>query len=366
MNWPWPFSLFQQEPVIEKRHSFPDLISDYALAVASGEVSDTSGTSSIETCCGLYARGFMLATVKPQTSRTMGLTPELLGYLGRQIMRHGEALCALEVIDGELVYLPCTLVNIDGDLTPDSYRYRVSFSTPDSVIHRTYDGSRIIHLKYGTSASLPYRGLSPLKLASLSSSFHTSLESRLKEEATATSGYVIPVPVARKDKSAAGDDPLDKIEKQLRGVAGKTRIVQSMMTGWGEGKAAKVPAEWMQKRLGFDPPDHVAKFREQVHQHILASYGISEGLFRSSGSGQSIRELWRVFCFSSLTPVGMMAANVIGKAIGEPSLELSFEKTYAADVLSRATAFARLVKDEKMDTDRAIALTGLMDLEVTA
>ena len=309
----------------------------------------------------------MLATVKPQTPRTMGLTPDLLGYIGRQVMRNGEALLALEVIDGELVYLPCSVVNIDGDVTPDSYLYRVSFSTPDSVIHRTYPASRIIHVKYGTSASLPYRGLSPLRLSSLSSSFHLNLESRLREESTATSAYVVPVPTARKDRSADGDDPLDKLEKQLRGVRGKTRLVQDMSTWQGsDGKTSKQSSGWDQKRLGFDATEAMRQFREQVHQHILGAYGVSEGLFRSSGSGQSIRELWRVFTFSSLTPVGMLAAHEIGRAIGEPGLELSFEKTYAADVLSRATAFARLVKDDKMDVNKALAITGLLDLELTA
>lgn len=365
MSW-WPFSK-KDEPVGERRHSFPDLISEYAQAVAAGEVSDTASTTSIETCCGLYSRGFMLATVKPQTPRTMGLTPELLGYIGRQVMRHGEAVLALEMIDGELVYLPCSVVNIDGDVSPDSYIYRVGFSTPDSVIHRTYPATRIVHVRYGTSASLPYRGLSPLRLSSLSSSFHLNLESRLKEESTATSAYVVPVPTARKDRSGEDSDPLDKLQKQLRSVRGKTQLVQDMSTWQGsDGKTSKQSSGWDQKRLGFDATEAMRQFREQLHQHVLASYGVSEGLFRSSGSGQSIRELWRVFTFSSLTPVGMLAAHAIGKAIGEPDLELSFEKTYAADVLSRATSFSRLVKDDKVSVEKALAMTGLLDFEMTA
>ena len=81
------------------------------------------------------------------------------------------AVLALEVIDGELVYLPCSVVNIDGDVSPDSYIYRVGFSTPDSR-----DSSRtgiagksgLCMFRYGTSATLyPMAGLeSPLRLSS--------------------------------------------------------------------------------------------------------------------------------------------------------------------------------------------------------
>ena len=120
--------------------------------------------------------------------------------------------------------------------------------------------------------------------------------------------------------------------------------------------------------LGFDATEAMRQFREQLHQHVLGKlWGVPRGYSGRSGSGQSIRELWRIFTFSPFrTPVGMLAAHAIGKAIGEPDLELSFEKTYAADVLSRATSFSRLVKDDKVSVEKALAMTGLLDFEMTA
>ena len=358
----WPLSLLQSDPVETRQQSFGDAISDYALAVASGEVHDASTTATIESCLGLYSRGLALARVQPDTIRTRGLTPALLAYVGRHMMRSGEAAFVLEVMDGVLRYIPCVIVYLNGDFDESTWEYRVALNGPTSVIHRTYPASRIVNAKYAVSASSPYRGLSPLQLASTSVSFHRNLEQRMREESTATSGYLIPTPTGRKEGSSEGDAVLDKIQARLRAIGGKTKLVQSMVQGWGEGAAHKVPSEYVQKRLGFDAPETAVRFREDLHEHILASYGVSEGLFKASGSGQAIRELWRVFVFASLAPVAKLAASAIGEKIGEPDLTLDLTETYAADVLSRSTSFKRLV-ESGMDAGKAAGVSGLMALE---
>ena len=104
----------------------------------------------------------------------------------------------------------------------------------------------VVHAVYSVDPARPWEGVSPIRRTRLSAALASSQETRLSGEAGASTGRVLPFP----DTGAGAGDtagPFATLRADLAAL-GKTALMPSMATGWGEGCADAPMADWKAHR----------------------------------------------------------------------------------------------------------------------
>ena len=144
----------------------------------------------------------------------------------------------------------------------------------------------VFHPRVGMTDSEPWQGRGPAQAASDTSRMAAGLEAMLADEAEAGSGYVVPSPAASKDT-----DERKSLKARVRALAGRVGLVPSMAdTITRQGGTAQV-AEWLQRRLGIDPPEATVELRRDVSRAMMMATGLHERMV----SGQPDRETDRQY-----------------------------------------------------------------------
>ena len=121
----------------------------------------------------------------------------------------------------------------------------------------------------------PWHGISPIGYARLSGKLAANLELRLAEEAGARVGYLLPIPGDGGDGGT--DDSLSSLKNDLAALAGNTALVETVSSGWAEGRAAAPQSDWKPQRMGADPPETLAELRGAAGLDVLSACGIPPG-----------------------------------------------------------------------------------------
>ena len=303
----------------------------------------------------MYERAFRSATVTPQNNRTMALTPDLLGSIGRELVRGGEVLFLIEVIGGQVVLSPAGTWDVRGSFQKSSWSYRLDLFGPSR--HRTVrvGGDSVVHAMFSYDTTRPYLGVGPVQWARQSGKLAANIEQRAAQEAGTPVGQLLPIP---RDPGAGGsDDPLAKMKKQFENLKGKLAMVETSQGGWGD-KSSTPKNDWMPQRIGADPPAPLVSLREQAIITLCQACGIPAGLVTSSDA-TSTRESWRQFLHGSISPLAKGVEQELREKLNVPDLKIGFENLFASDISGRARAFASMVKGS-MDVEKAAALSGLL------
>ena len=93
--------------------------------------TDPSRTGALEVCAGIWGRAFASVKVEPQTAAQV-LSPNVLNLIGRQLIRQGEVLFRVQVVNGQRVLTPSSAWDVSGGADPSTWRFTCSFSGPDS------------------------------------------------------------------------------------------------------------------------------------------------------------------------------------------------------------------------------------------
>ena len=166
-----------------------------ASAQGGGAPPIVSALAAVEICTGLWGRAFASATVTPTDRRTLALTPSTLESMGRELATRGEAVYALDVDDnGQVRLTPAARWEVRGGIDPESWRYDLEHETPGGARKRNLPSAGVIHLRYATRPNKPWAGVSPLGMASETRALAGWIERRLAEEASTSTGYVLPIP----------------------------------------------------------------------------------------------------------------------------------------------------------------------------
>ncbi len=108
-------------------------------------------------------------------------------------------------------------------------------------------------------------------------------------------------------------------------------------------------------RIGFAPPEAAGRLREQLPKEICGACGVpSEMLF--GGSGQTVREAWRVFGLRAQSRADRVAAD-LSEALGQP-VGISVPVYGMGDLQSWTRALKMLV-DSGVPLDQVRQLTDL-------
>ena len=350
----WPFN----NRKLEKRASYTDAFVDALLNRATDSDRATAlETGAVEIAAGFYQRAFMSASVSPMNNRTAPLTPELMGSIGRELIRNGEALFLIEVVDGAVVLTPVGSHDVRGQARPDTWLYRLDLFGPSR--HRStrrvpYDG--VIHCIYARSPSRPYRGVSPLDYARHTGKLAANIENKLSQEAGGPVGNILPIP---KDPGVgADDDPMGNLKSELGNMKGRLALVETTSGGWGDRQNAP-RGDWEPKRIGMDPPGGMVQLRENAIKTLVEACGVPSVLIDSTSNSASLREGWRMFLHGSLTPLATSVSHELSIKLGT-SVKISFDKLFASDISSRSRAYKQF-RDSGMEDGDARKFAGLTE-----
>ena len=126
---------------------FTDLSVQALLAAASGDVAQGL-TAAREIAAGAWQTfPFSAARLAPDGVIADAVAPHL-GYIGRALIEHGEALLMLDFTNG-LTLIPASNATITGGPDPASWTYELTLSGPSSTItRRPVQASGVLHLFY--------------------------------------------------------------------------------------------------------------------------------------------------------------------------------------------------------------------------
>ena len=124
--WPWKS---------EKRESsYTDALISQIVSQASGAtLAKPAATGALEAAASIVARCFAAADVSGPDQYVAALGPSTLSMIGRSLIRQGEIVFAIEVINGRVVLLPAASWDIHGEHDPTSWRYRLTLGGPSRL-----------------------------------------------------------------------------------------------------------------------------------------------------------------------------------------------------------------------------------------
>ena len=176
MKWPW-----QSE---KRQDSYADALISVLLQGASGGTgAAVAATGALESAAGLVSRCFAAAEVSGPDHAVQALGPNVLAQIGRALIRSGEAVYYLDVQAGRLILLPAQSWDVFGNAQPDSWNYRLTLAGPDSLTNvDRVQAAGVLHFRYATDPSSPFRGIAPLTSASLAGRLSAETQRALGDE----------------------------------------------------------------------------------------------------------------------------------------------------------------------------------------
>ena len=324
--------------------SYTTDILNYLSSSVSGQA--LRGTAAvIEVCAGVWQRGMATASVSPMNGRTAALTPSILGYIGRYLLRYGEVLFEVGIGQGRITLMPAQHWTVTGGLDPASWMYEATFQGPSGSVVRTLSSGRVLHLRYAQSHHAPWLGVGPLNEAGLTQELVGEIETALAQEAATPRGYNIPVP---DPKQASG------LTRDLRTSRGGLSLTPSVASdaAWGAGQESKPADDWVSKRFGMMPPQSMVELRSRSELSILAAAGVPVTIMSLSDGTAKQKDFAR-FLTLTMVPLGKIIAHQIGDALEVPDLAFDFNDLGAADIAAKGRVFGQLVSNGVSIADAA-------------
>ena len=364
MRWPWQSANPDPEPSRERRENSPftdAVIAGILAASQTSQQGDSSALGALETAAGLWARAFASAKISPMNRRTEAITPSILALIGRTLIRRGELVFAIKMIDGELALIPGGTWDVRGPYNESEWLYRVDLFGASEHSTELIPSAGVVHARYAVDPTRPWIGLAPLHWARLTGTLAANVETRLGEESGAPVGSFIPIPDQQDPAPDEDDDdnhdPLAQLKLDVRAAKGRQMLVESMMAGWGVGGGGAPRGDFRSERFGSNPPQAVINLMDRSALAVLNACGVPVAL-ATDADGTSQRESWRRFVMGSVEPIAKIVAEELSRKL-DTDVQFDFGGLWAHDLAGRASAFKGMVA-AGMEIDRAAALSGLM------
>ena len=350
MSW-WPWSRRETRAT----QPFTDaIVSAIASQAAGTTAGDPSAIAALEACAGIWSRAFAAATVEPAHP---AITPAVLALIARDLIRRGESVFAIEVDGAAPVLRPAGSWDVRGPWREDEWHYRLDLFGPSGNVTRFVPAGAVVHARYSVDPARPWLGLGPLDWARHTGTLAANLELRLSEEAGGSIARLIPVPA---DGGDGGDeDPYKQLKLDIAAGKGRAMLVETTQSGHGEGRTVAPQRDWVQSRIGADPPAPLISLRDDASMAVMSACGVQAALLGAKTDGTAMREGWRQFVMGAVEPVAAMVALELSRKLDVPGLRFNFASLWAHDLAGRAQAFGNMVKNG-MPLDTAAGLAGLI------
>ena len=342
----WPFG----NKLETRAESYSDTLISAILSRAQGKSLAIPGaTGALEACIGLVGRAFAASEVSGPDSLTRALTPSIMEMIGRSLIRTGELVLLIDTTAGKLRLIPAETHDVEGGPFPEEWEYRLTLGGPSRTI--TYDfvpAQSVLHFRYASDPSTPWRGNSPMDVATLAGKLSAETVRALADESSGPIGRLLGVPIDGADASVSG------LKSDIANARGKMAIIES--GDWGNaGGDAKVSLQ--SARFGAEPPASMVELLSASSQEVYAACGFNSALWGGSQAA-SVREAWRLALFGVLSPLGRLVQAELQDKL-EDTVTLSWQELRASDLSGRARAFQSMVGGG-MAVDQAVAVAGLM------
>ena len=159
---------------------------------------------------------------------------------------------------------------------PTEWTYRCSASTG----RQAQSPARFLPLGSSTfgpqlTPARPWRGISGLRRAGLSSDLLSALETRLGEEVFCVCCECR----SRHLSTELRRQPANSARRYSVCSKGQIIMAETMMGAYGEGKPAAPSQDWAVKRIGGNPPDVLRALRSDVGMDVCSALGVPPSLF---------------------------------------------------------------------------------------
>lgn len=308
------------------------------------------GVAALETSAGIWARAFLSAAVSPSNYATETLNGIVLAQIARSMCVRGESV---------FLITPNGLMeagswDIRGGPNEESWQYSCDLAGPSMTRTAKVGSESVIHCRYATHPSRPWKGLSPLKMADQTRDLAGRLERSLTWEANSPVGTVLFSGNAQSDATVADELREGNLGASNPRRSGPLKILDAFSrlkggmivanTNRDEGTSFGLPNDSpTTERVGMRPQPEVTDLRKSVYQSVLSACGVHPALAGESSAG-ALREAWRVVLHGTLSPVSKIIAAECGRKLGVPELRIDFKELYASDVTGRARALKGLVE----------------------
>lgn len=339
MKW---FSWRRESRADESNYS--SQILDSLQQQASVQSADAIETAAAEIAAGIIGRAFAAGQV--EGDRFKVITPAVLMLSGREMIRQGEMIFAL---DGPPLRLtPCGSWNVHGESDPATWFYRIDDFGPDSTRTRWLPGETVVHFRHNCPAQRPYEGRSPFRIARLTAESAAAAEKSAAKEFSLPTGRLVPAP--------GTEAQLGDFAQTLRkgGVIVPRSGADANMAGRQDSSNA-----WKPNRLGPElDPQHV-ELRRAALLDLLTSAGVSPVLADSRADGGSRREAFRQLLHSTVQPMAKIVERELSEKLETP-ITISFRSLAAGDTAGRTRSVKQLV-DAGATLDLALEIVGLVE-----
>ena len=347
---------------LEKRENAPftdAVINGILAATAPAAQGDAQAIGALETAAAIWSRAFAAATVTPVTPVTESITPSIRAVIGRELVRRGECVFAIKVVNGMFRLVPAGSWDVRGPWSEDDWDYRVDLFGASEHETELLPSAGVVHARYSIDPGTPWIGVAPLKWARLTGTWNANVETRLGEEAGAPVGHLLPVPApaAPQDGDDAENDPTTELRRDLKALKGGVALVETTAAGMGLGRSEAPQADWVGRRFGADPPAAVVETYGMSALAVLNACGVPVSL-ATDADGTSQREAWRRLIMGAVQPTANMVAEELGKKLDTPDLRFDFSALWAHDLAGRASSVKAMVT-AGLDINTAMGIAGL-------
>ena len=346
---------------IETRDSgsgYSDALVNLIVSQAAGKVSiaDLQTGGALELAAGIIGRAFASAQIDtPSPLIRRALTPSTLAHIGRALIRAGEAVFYIDVSNGSLALLPASTWDIEGGVTPASWRYRLSLGAPNGTAEITLPYAGIVHVKYAYSPERAWVGLSPLEIAAQAGRLDAEINQALADESAMPRGALLPL-ASQPESEDDDDDDSGDLERKLAKLNGRILTVESQASMAAGGYQEAPSEDWEAKRLGANMPMPLVQLRRDADELVLGLCGIPIE-FLKGADGSALREAYRRMLFGTIQPLGAIVAQELSEKLETP-VTLDWNELRAADRASGARAYKAL-REANMPEAQALELSGL-------
>lgn len=303
-------------------------------------------TATVQGCVSLWESGLGIASV----DGTAALTPRTLTLMARQLGLHGEAVFWLS--EGGL--LPASQWDLrTRDGVPTAYR----LTLPDVGGGRSFTAlaPEVLHVRVAADVAEPWRGVSPLKRASLTAGLLHALESALAEvyETAPLGSQITPMPENPEVDNEA-------LARSFRGQRGRVLLRESVQVTAAGGPAPVT--DWKPSDLSPDiSRSETSASLAAARNAIMGVYGVLPSLMDPAAAGPSVREGQRHLATWMLQPVANLIAEEASDKLGTAVTLDVMQPTQAYDAGGRARALKGAV-----DAMAAAKEAGLSDEAIAA
>ena len=247
--------------------------------------------------------------------------------------------------------------DLAGGPDPLTWQYAMRYVGPTRDGRARAGYAEVVHVRLNQPPGAEHCGVSPILAAADTAGALAGLERSLRNEARATSGYVIPSASAEGMQEAE----FEKLKTDLAKLAGGTRLVPSLGPRQGDPQGRSGDADWKAQRIGLNPPETVLSLRSSAALGVLMAAGVPPTMVSERANAGGLREAFRQFTHTTLAPVVRIVAAELSRVL-EVAVVLDLAPLAAADVQGRARAYRALVGNGSapgMELAEARRLTGM-------